>query len=495
MTAHRFDLAPATPEEVGVDPSAVERFVAAVERRRLPLHSLLVIHCGRVLVERYTEPWTGTTPSRMYSVSKSFTAVALGTLVGEGRVGLDDPIIDLLPEYRHDALHPWTAAVTVRDLLTMSTVHATSSYKDADDTDLARTFFTVEPTRPPGRLFSYDTSASVVLATLVERLTGRSVTEHLTRTLWSPLRAEAPLSSLKTPTGLPVDHGVPGSPPWREVPDNPDGVDHGGSGFLCAPRDLARFAQFVVDLGRVDGTQLVPADYLAEATSPQVDISLRAGHEPGVLDGYGFQIWHTLYGGFAFRGMGGQHVLMHRDEDLIVLTTADDQGVDTTDSQVFGLVWDHLLPAVGTSTAVEAARTGVSGDRIPEGSRTSPRATDQSFTFDDNPFQITSLGLEFGHDHGVLVLHDVDGTDRAIPFGLAQWRSFELPVHGMAARACGVWCRDNQLRISVRIEDRSLAWIEIGICFGDDGTVTVGMVKAAEAFLDEYQGVATSTAS
>lgn len=486
MTPHRYDLAPATPEDVGIDPAAIERFVAAVERRRLPLHSLMVIHRGRILVERYTEPWTGTTASRMYSVSKSFTAIALGTLIGEGRVALDDLIIDLLPEYRHDGLHPWTAAVTVRDLLTMTTVHATSSYKDSDDTDLTRTFFTVEPTRPPRRLFSYDTSASVVLATLVERLTGRSVTEHLTETLWAPLRAETPLRALKTPTGLPRDHGVPGSPAWREVPENPQGVDHGGSGFLCAPRDLARVAQLVVDLGEVDGEQLIPADYLAEATSNLVDISLREGHEPGVLDGYGFQIWHTPYEGFAFRGMGGQHVLMHREEDLIVLTTGDDQGVGGIDSQVFGLVWDHLLPAAGTSTTVEESHTGAV---------TSSWATAQTFTFGENPFRITALSVEFGDEDGVLVLHDVDGTDRAIPFGLAQWRPFSMPVHEMAARARGVWRTENQLRISVRVEDRSLAWIEIGLTFGDDDTVTVGMVKAAEAFLAEYQGVATSTAS
>lgn len=480
-TPHRYDLASATAEEVGLDPAALATFEAAVQRRSLTLHSLLVIRHGRVVLERHNPPWTGETPHRMYSISKSFASVAIGWCVGQDLLDLDDRVIDHFPEHDRADLHPWVAAMTVRHLLTMSTAYGETTYKHGEDTDLVRTFFTATPTRPPGRLFAYDTSASVVLGALVERLSGRSLTELLTEVVWPAVRATGRLRALRTPTGLPLDHAPLGSPAWREVRDNPLGYDHAGSGVLCTPRDLARLAQFCLDRGRVDGQQIVPESYLREATSHQNDIDLRLGHDPAVVTGYGYQFWMLPHGGFACVGMGGQLALVHPEHDLIVVTTADNQLVGSLDTHVVPLVLDHLvLPLQDRPTPTAPART-TGTDRLD--------GTEHRFA--DNPFEITSLRVATGPDHGILTLVGIRG-ERVIEFGWDQWRSFRFPVHDLPARARGRWQGDDRLRISVRIEGEHLGSIEILLVPGDDGTLTVAMVKAAEALLGEYQGVATS---
>ncbi|QDP96575.1 beta-lactamase family protein [Microlunatus elymi] len=488
------------PEAVGVPVRSLDALLGRVRSRHLNLHSLLIIRHGRLVAELYWQPYGPDTLHRMYSVSKSFAGVAIGFCVDAGMIRLDDKIISYFGELVPDDVHPWTAAMTVEHLLTMSTAHGFSTYKQTEDTDLVRTYFTVPPTRPPGRLFAYDTSASVVLSALIERVTGRSMTAFLQEQLWTPLGCEHPLRAMKTPTGLPRDHAG-SSPWWREVEDNPAGVDHAGSGILCTPRDLARFALFCLAGGRVDGRQLLSAEYVRAATSRRVGTGPRLGADPYDDPGYGYQFWRTPYYGFACQGMGGQLALVHPDDDLVVVTTADDQLTGDANDTLSRAVWDELLPKLtDPDSAADDHETGRFFGQLPAvlpyDDTDSDRLrwveqVDRSVEFEPNTLGLRALDIASGPDAGRLKLI-TDRGDLDFCFGLGRWQSITFGEYGYPALAIGWWDSADRLRLSFRIHGNYLGSVEMILVFAPDGSITVQMIKAAEAFLEHYQGIATS---
>src|SRR5438046_3022061 len=172
-----FTPAP-SPESLGIPSRAIVDFLQRIDAERIGMHGFLLLRRNRIAAEGYWAPWSADRPHRMYSVSKSFVSLAVGMLIDEGKLTLDDRVADYFPDKRPDKLHPWLAASTVRNLLTMATAHSSTSYT-RDDPDWVWTFFNRTPSHPPGTLFSYDTAATVVLTATVERLAGMPPLDQL----------------------------------------------------------------------------------------------------------------------------------------------------------------------------------------------------------------------------------------------------------------------------------------------------------------------------
>jgi len=332
--------------------AALARLLDRIESEQLKLHALLVLHRGELRVERYWPGHGGTDAHRLYSVAKSFTALAVGALCDDGLLRLEDLIVDHFPEKLPAQVHPWIAAMTVRDLLTMRTAHRTTSFTQVQDADWVRTFFTVPPTQQPGSEFSYDTSASVVLSALVEKLTGRWLEEYLLERVLAPIGfgdevqgVQPALSAWRSPLGMSLQE-LDGHPSWEPVPTNPGGVTHGGSAMFCTVRDLARFAQLCLAGGLHQDRQIISAEFMAAATgwqTPTADDNFRC------LDnrqGYGFQFWRTRHDGFLAWGIGGQIALClpRYDFALVTLGSTFDRGDDH--QILLDALWEEMLPAL-----------------------------------------------------------------------------------------------------------------------------------------------------
>ena len=83
------------PETQGIPAAALARLVTALDE--IPhVHTLTVVRHGHVVAEFARPPYERDAPHAIYSVSKSFTSVAVGIAIDEGRFGLDDRVIDLL---------------------------------------------------------------------------------------------------------------------------------------------------------------------------------------------------------------------------------------------------------------------------------------------------------------------------------------------------------------------------------------------------------------
>ena len=324
MTTTDLKLLPrSAPPEVGIPASSVLSLLEGLATAGLELHSLMVVRQGHVAVEGWWAPYSAERPHLLYSLSKSFTSTAVGFAVAEGRFGLDDTIVSLLPAHVPDDVHADVATLTVRHLLSMSTGHDEDTLERArslEPDDLVRGFLRVPPQTPVGSRHVYHNACSYVLAALVQELTGEHLLDYLRPRLLDPL-------------------GV-GPAHWDE-----DG--HGGAlgftGLHLTTEAVAAFGQLLLQDGEWQGEQLLPAGWVDLATTRHIGTDLDPDTNVDSAQGYGFQYWMSQHG---FRGDGahGQLCVAVPELDLVVLTTACVQDMQA----ILTNIWTHLLPAIDT---------------------------------------------------------------------------------------------------------------------------------------------------
>lgn len=301
----------ARPAEVGLSSRAVLDLLDDLEGPGYELHSLQILRAGRVAVEGHWAPYRRDHPHLLYSLSKSFTSIAVGFAVEEGRCSVDDRLVDVLAPWAPAETSERISAMTVRHALTMSTGHTIDPIfpllgwsAEHPDGDWLTCFLDLEPGGDPGSSFTYDQLATYCLSRVVTAVTGERLLDHLRPRLLDPL-------------GIDVAH-------WLQ---DRHGHDLGFSGLHVRPDAIARFGALVAAGGVWEGRQVVPSSWLAAATSPQVanDRAHRAPTDPEVnpdwLQGYGYQFWMCRRG---YRGDGalGQFCVVWPDEDVVIGTTA-----------------------------------------------------------------------------------------------------------------------------------------------------------------------------
>ncbi len=317
------------PEDCGIPAKAVAGLENMLDEMRVRIHGYMLIKGDCILAERYYAPFHRGSLHRMYSVAKSFTALAVGLLVKNGLVKPEDRICNYFPEKLPEGgAHPWCREMTIRDMLTMRTCHASTTFKRYGGKDWTESFFRVEPDHVPGTVFSYDTSSPHVLAALVEKLTGKKMLDYMREEMLDEL-------------GFSKEAYM--------IPD-PAGVSQGGSGLMCTLRDLAVVAHLCNRLGTLQGREYLSLDYMREAVSCQVPTDLHP--VPDEQQGYGYFFWKPREEGFTFFGMGGQLAVCFPQYDFCYITMADTignpAGVQTLHDCFYRTVFPYLK-ASGTS--------------------------------------------------------------------------------------------------------------------------------------------------
>jgi CubicO group peptidase (beta-lactamase class C family) len=265
---------------------------------------LLVLHEGKIRLERYAlghgpdERWTS------FSVAKSITSTLVGAAIRDGYIaGLDDAITQYITELKGTAYE----GVTVRHLLTMTSGVAFNEDYGDPDSDIMRLYS--EPPPPgidatvafvrdlereaePGAMWRYKTPETNLAGVLVMEATGKSLAEYLAETIWQPVGMEMNATWL-------VDH---------------IGNEQGGCCLQASLRDYARFGQFILEGARIEGEPILPEGWLDAATSEQA--------ATGVPGGYGYQWWPLGDGTFQARGIFGQLIHLDPARDLVVVISA-----------------------------------------------------------------------------------------------------------------------------------------------------------------------------
>ncbi len=475
-----------SPESLGIPSEGILRFLEKMRAYEFPLHSYIVTRHGKIAAEGYTPPFTRETKHRMYSVSKSFTSVAIGLLITEGRLRLDDTVASFFPEYLPKDPSPYTLRATVRDLLRMATQNEETSY-DWDDADFVKTFFdNSQPKHEPGTIFHYDTAGTTVLMAVVEKITGMRILDYL-RPLLDALEISKDVWCVETPEGR----------SWT------------GSGILCTPRDLMKFGQFCLQKGQWNGKQWVDREYMTQATTKQIDITV--ADSSYIRDGYGYQFWMLRGGAFACCGMGCQFAFMDPATDSVVILTADTQGINNAEDAIKYAYYDLLdsmspAPLAENPAAHDALIQYKTFIPMRPGKTESPVAAKISgvrYVFDENLFHFKWMHAELTKDELILSYEKPNGCF-TLRFGLGKWLDFRFPEKYAGRNIArmdsnyrcltqAVWESENTLLCKVFSVDDYLGSIRMQLTFKND-TLTVFMVKSAENFFNDYRGYLAGTA-
>ena len=155
-----------SPESMGVPSRQILAFLQKIDQAGCCMHGFCILRHGRIIAEGYYQPFSMERRHRMYSSSKSITALAVGLLADEGKIHLDDSICEYFRDHQPPKIHPWIQEMTIRDMLCMATPFVTSPYEmiDNEGHDWIRMTYECPPTHRPGQVFSYDTSVAMMLA-------------------------------------------------------------------------------------------------------------------------------------------------------------------------------------------------------------------------------------------------------------------------------------------------------------------------------------------
>ncbi len=485
-----------TPEAAGISSRDVLRFHQKLDRYGLSNHSILLAKGNSIFDECYFAPFDKDFKHRMYSVSKSFVSVAVGFCEQDGLLSLDDPMVKFFSDYTQNGVSERMAQTTVRDLLQMKTASEYGTWWFGTGcTDRTEVYFRTAGEKYPDTLFNYDSPGSYMLTVIVEQLTGKPFLAYLQEKVLNDIGFSRDATCIKVPGG----HSF------------------GDSGVLCTARDLYLFARFILNGGTWGGKQYLNRAYLDAATDPSRNCSTDYAFFDTYSDGYGYQFWGAPRG-FAMRGMGGQIALCLPKEDLIMIVTADNQGNSEAARLIYEAFYseiadriqvDPLAEDVEAYKALQAHHNGCELFFMPaaKASAFADKIDGKTFICDENPMGISRFCLRFSGDEGILEYENRSGK-KQLCFGLGH-NVFGLfpdtdcaeeiatvPEKGHQYRAAvsADWCEARTLRICTQVIDTYFGRAYMIFAFRDENTVSIRMSKFAEAFLNDYQGIATACA-
>jgi CubicO group peptidase (beta-lactamase class C family) len=402
-----------TPESQGVSSKYIIDYINAIDTGKVEIHSFMLLRHGKVVAEGWWQPYGPTYKHIMYSASKTFTATGVGLAISENKLKLTDKVISFFPASVPDTLSQYMKDMTVRDLLTMSTGQEAEPRRGQND-DWMRSFMSKAPSDKPGTVFRYNNTATFMLSAIVQQVTGQTLYNYLQPRIFKPLGIRG------------IDWDL-----------NPQGINLGMIGLRIRTEDMAKFGQLLLQQGQWNGKQLIPKQWVTEATS--FKIQSRGGNEQipaetnDWFQGYCYQMWRGRNNSVRLDGMAGQFVILLPDKDAVVIMTAN-----ASDTQKeLDYVWKYLLPAMKSDNALPADQATYNELQKKESSlMVSPalaksvnspliqRISGKTITLQQNPAGIKELVFNF--NNGLCQMTIKKETESyTIKAGLDSWKYSE----------------------------------------------------------------------
>lgn len=293
--------------------------------------SFLVIKNDSILFEKYYDGHKQTDISNSFSVAKSIVTSMLGKAIMEGKIkSLDQPVSDFFEDYKNGL----ASELTVGDLASMSSgmkwnekyysvINITSESYFTDD--LRSVILGQEIENKPGKGFRYSSGDTQLLAMIIEKATGTSLSNYLSQKFWDPMGAE----------NLAL---------WQ-IDSEESGMEKAYCCIAATARDFARFGKLYIDKGKWGDTQILDSSF--------VELSLNPVFDDSPFYGYGW--WLYEYEGkkvFTMNGHRGQFVISFPDENIIIVRQGDFNNKGRV-SEGSGDLYQYISEGYKIATAIE----------------------------------------------------------------------------------------------------------------------------------------------
>jgi CubicO group peptidase (beta-lactamase class C family) len=308
--------------DVGLDSKILKNMVEAIRWSRYDVDSALVVRNGYVVLDKYFSPFNKGERHIIYSCTKSVVSTLIGIAIDEGHIeGVEVGVLEFFPNRTVRNLNAWKMDMTLGDLLTMTAgFDAKDSYlygrvgleSMRDSPEPLQYVLDLPVTEEPGTRFEYTNGVSHLLSCIISETTGMSALEFAREHLFGPL-------------------GITDA----EWTSDAQGRNWGYSSLYLAPHDMAKIGYLFLNMGEWDGEQIVPREWVEEATKKHVDATMK--------DGYGFQWWVDSDGYYLALGYQGQFIFVVPGMDLVVVFTG---GSRETFDFTMPLIDDYIIPAV-----------------------------------------------------------------------------------------------------------------------------------------------------
>ncbi len=417
LLSQTVSLPRSTPEAEGVSSEGIIRFLDAAAKSEHEFHSIMILRHGKVIAEGWWNPYRPDLVHTMYSVSKSFTATAIGFAVTEKKITVEDKVISFFPEDVPAQVSPYLADLRIKHLLTMTAGQAPDPTGPVIvSQQWVKTFLKTPIPDEPGSKFLYNSVATYMLSAIVQKVTGQKVIDYLQPRLFGPL-------------------GIKGVD-WET---DPAGINTGGWGLRLKTEDMAKFGELFLQKGMWNGKEILPASWVEEASTSKIEQS------PGMLQakkdssddaqGYAYQMWRSRHNSYRADGAFGQYILILPELDAVVITTAE-----STDMRgELDLVWEYVLPAFKTgklpsSKASKQLKERLKQLALPLASSKPNTALETSisgktYNIVTNEGMFKSLSFDFKNNNCHLVLNS-DAANYTFDFGSGKWAQGETTRKG-----------------------------------------------------------------
>lgn len=284
------------PEEVGIRSVYIQRFLVEISKNRdIDIHGLMILKDGKVIVKTAFAPYDVNIKHISHSMCKSIVSLALGCLIDEGKISLDEKIIDILNRSANVFNVSRIRNIKIKDLLTMSTGINFNEAGSIVENDWLAAYFDSTVTFEPGSKFAYNSMNTYVLGRIIEEKSGEDLFDYIQKRILEPLEIHDWY--------------------WERCPQQ-----HlkSGWGLSFKLEDMAKIGQMCLDKGVWKGKRIVSEEWIAELSQKKID-TLPEQNEYG----YSYYTWMgKSEGSYLFNGMLGQNVVIIPKNNMVIVTTA-----------------------------------------------------------------------------------------------------------------------------------------------------------------------------
>ena len=450
-----------TPEQQGIDSSALVKLFDEIQAKRLNIHSIIIARHGYIVAEAYAYPFQPGTRHVLYSCTKSVNSALVGIAIKQGKIdGVNHRVLDFFPERTIANNDAHKQAMTLEHLLTMSSgiewnetgvpisSPNNSNRQMLQSKDWAQFVLDRPMNEQPGSAFNYNSGGAHLVSAILQKTTGLNELAFAQEYLFKPLG----ISDVS----------------WTA---DPNGIYRGEDGLELTSRDMAKIGYLFLRNGAWDGQQIVTADWVNHSAEKHIPAT-------GELS-YGYQWWVQPFDAFNAAGRGSQYIFVLPDLDMVVVFTSGlktamfDLPASLVETFVIPAVKPEPLPENATAAASLAARIKAIGQPEPKQAQplppTAPVVSGKTYVLENNALGLRAFSLSFKDQEAVFRVVSDKPVDMAV--GLDNvYRTTRIESRGDVALR-GSWQNDKTFVMQQQIlsgADR----LEYAFTFDQD-TVTV----------------------